>query len=307
MQLSVVAPVYMSEGCLAELHRRLSSALDALGVESEIVLVDDGSPDGSWELVRILAQNDSRIRAIRFTRNFGQHKAIAAGLSVSRGDWVVIMDSDLQDQPEEIGKLYAKALEGFDVVLADRGPRRDGLLKRAYSRAFYTVFDYLAGVKSDPSVGTFRIMSRRAVDAFLGMKEQVQFFGGMVEWLGFNSATVPIEHAPRFAGETTYGFRKSMRLATEAVLAFSDRPLRLSVNIGMILSMLSIIYGLTLVYRKLVFGIPVEGWTSVVVSVFFLGGLILLNQGVIGLYLGRVFAETKGRPSYVIDERLGDE
>lgn len=307
MKLSVVIPVYRSEGCLEELHRRLSASLGNLVDDFEIILVDDGSPDASWRTIRDLSQSDSRVRGIRFSRNFGQHKAIAAGLHESRGEWVVIMDADLQDQPEEIPRLYAKALEGFDVVLADRGSRQDSWAKKAFSWAFYKVFDFLSDSKSDPSVGTFRVMSRRAVDGFLQMKERVRFFGGMVEWLGFSTAKIEVVHAARSAGETTYGFRKSFNLALDAITAFSDRPLKMSIQLGLLISTLSMLLALWLVYRKLVFGINAQGWTSVIVTTLFLGGLILLNQGILGLYLGQVFEETKQRPAYVLAERVGDE
>ncbi len=305
--ISVVIPVYMAQDSIDELYERLNSVLKSLCDSYEIVLVDDRSPDNSWERMSRLAGKDPRVKAIRLSRNFGQHFAITAGLDHSRGSWVVVMDCDLQDRPEEIPRLFEKVREGYDVVLARRVERRDNLLKRGFSRLFYAVLSYLTETKMDPSIGSFRILSRKAVDALCLMREHTRFFGGMVGWLGFKTAFVDVEHAPRPYGSSSYTIGKLVRLALGAMLAFSDKPLRLSVKSGLFISFISMCYGIYAIIQKLAYPTVQMGWTSLIVSIFFMGGLVIAVVGICGLYIGRIFEEVKGRPLYVIDERLNHE
>jgi len=300
--LSVVIPVYRAEGCLPELYRRLGKALSQVTRNYEIVMVEDCGGDGSWDILKGLAAKDKRVKAIRLTRNFGQHYAITAGLDHADGDWVVVMDCDLQDRPEEIPRLYAKAQEGHEVVLARRVERRDPALKRATSWIFYKLFTWLSGLPYDGSVGNFRIFSRQVADEFRGMREHLRFFGGLMEWIGFPAASIDVRHDPRFAGKTSYTYAKLVRLALEAMIAYSDKPLRMAVQAGFWMSLLSFLGAAVIFYRALAHNISIAGWGSLMVSLYFIGGLIIAILGVVGLYLGKTFSETKKRPLYIIRE-----
>ena len=298
--ISVVIPVYMAENCLHELYRRLTDSLHKITADYEIILVEDGGIDRSWDIIVELSKKDHRVKGIQFSRNFGQHHGITAGLDHCDGNWVVVMDCDLQDRPEEILKLYAKAQEGYDVVLAKRKKRKDGKLKTFFSLLFYQIFNWLADIQYDGQAGNFRIISRRVAESCKLMREQLRFFGGTVNWLGFPTASVEVEHAERFAGKTSYTKKKLLKLGFETIMAFSDKPLRLSIKFGFGLAFLSFSYGFYIFFKALFFGSPVTGWSSLIVSIYFLGGLIIAILGIIGVYLGKVFDETKSRPLYII-------
>ncbi|MDD2700483.1 MAG: glycosyltransferase family 2 protein [Sideroxydans sp.] len=260
--ISIVVPVYKAEDCLRELYLRLKSSLSAITEDFELLLIEDCGGDQSWEIIGKLALEDTRVRGFQFSRNFGQHYGITAGLDHCDGDWVIVMDCDLQDRPEEIPRLYAKAQEGFDVVLARRGRRSDPAMKRLMSSIFYTVFRYLAETDYDGEVGNFRIISRKVVLSYRGMREQLRFFGGLVSWMGYSAVSIDVQHDERFAGETTYTFRKLWKLASETIVAFSDKPLRLAVRFGFVISSLAFAYGAYIVYRVLMHGVPIPGWTA---------------------------------------------
>ena len=299
-RLSVVIPVYKAEHCLDELYQRLKAALESISPDFEIVLVEDCGGDNSWQVIERLAAADPRVCGIQFSRNFGQHYGITAGLDHSHGDWVVVMDCDLQDRPEEIPRLYAKAQEGFDIVLALRGARHDPLLKRLTSSLFYKVFSYLADIEFDGASGNFRIMSRKVVTSFRRMGEQLRFFGGLVQWLGFPTSSIEVEHAERFEGNSTYTFSKLWKLATETIIAYSDKPLRIGVRFGFGMAALAFCYGLYILMRAWVHGSPIPGWNSLIVSLYFIGGITIAMLGIIGIYLGKAFDESKKRPLYII-------
>jgi dolichol-phosphate mannosyltransferase len=303
-QISVVIPVYRAEGCLNELYRRLKVTLEGLTEDFEIILVEDCGGDGSWGIIKGLAAADRRIIGIQFSRNFGQHYGITAGLDVCRGEWVVVMDCDLQDRPEEIPRLYAKAQEGFDVVYARRVERRDSWLKRLSSRAFFAVFDYLTEQHSDPAIANFGIYSCKVIDNYRRMRESVRAFPLFIRWLSFPSTSIDVEHAPRYSGRSSYTFRKLLHLAINAIVAQSNRPLRLSIKFGFFMAFCSFLVGCYYLLRYVLYGIPVAGWTSVIVSIYFLAGLFFVNTGFIGLYIGRIYDETKGRPLYVVREQV---
>ncbi len=305
--ISVVTPVYKAEDCILELYRRLTSSLSAITEDYEIIMVEDCGGDRSWNIIKEISARDKKVKGVKFSRNFGQHYAITAGLEYANGDWVVIMDCDLQDQPEEIIKLYSKAKEGCDVVLARRAVRQDGFLKKLSARLFYTLFDYMTDTNTDQSIGTFRILSKKTVNNFLSLKEKLRFFGGMIQWIGFKTEHVDVEHAERFSGYSSYNFRKLFKLALGSMIAFSDKPLRLLTYLGFFMSLISMMYAMFIIYRKIVYQISIEGWTSLIVSLYFLGGLVLVNLGVLGLYIGRIFEEVKRRPLFIIDETTGFE
>ena len=300
--ISVVTPVYRAEGCLEELYRRLAAALGGITPDFELIMVEDCGGDRSWDIIQALARRDARVKGMQFSRNFGQHYGITAGLDHCDGDWVVVMDCDLQDRPEEIPRLYAKALEGYDVVLARRGPRADGGLKRLGSWAFYRVFSYLAEIDYDGNAGNFRIMSRKVVENTRHMREQLRFFGALLDWMGFPSASIEVQHDARYDGRTTYTYRKLRRLAVDTIIAYSDKPLRLAIRFGFLMSLAAFAGGIYILVRALFYDIPVVGWASLFVSLYFLAGIIISILGVIGIYLGKTFAETKKRPLYIVSK-----
>ncbi|PLY16316.1 MAG: glycosyltransferase [Sedimenticola sp.] len=302
--ISVVIPVYKAEGCLHELYRRLKSSLAEVGQDYEIILVEDCGGDRSWEIIQELAAIDDGVKGIKFSRNFGQHHGITAGLDHCLGEWVVVMDCDLQDRPEEIPRLFAKAKEGYDIVFARRFERKEGLIKKLFARMFYAVFDYLTEQRSDPTIANFGIYHRRVIDGFCQLRESVRAFPLFVRWLGFNSVAIDVDHAPRHSGESSYTFRKLMRLAIESIIAQSNRPLRLSIKFGFFMALGSILTALYYTFRYFLYDVPVEGWTSVIVSIYFIGGLFFINTGFVGIYVGRIYDETKKRPLYVIKESL---
>jgi dolichol-phosphate mannosyltransferase len=302
IELSVVIPVYKAEKCLEELAERTTAALAEITEDYELILVEDNGGDRSWELIQEVAKTNPRIKGIKFCRNFGQQFALSAGMDFARGNWVVIMDCDLQDQPEEIGKLYDKAREGYDVVLARRVARDSTFLDRFTSKWFYRVFDYFVGARTDHSVGAFRIISRKVVRTFREMPERHRFFGGMIQWMGHRTASIDIPHAPRHSGRSTYTLWRRLDLAVDAIISFSNKPLVLSVRLGFLIVILSLFSAGFFTYRKLAHDVLVEGYTSIIVALFFLGGIIIMNIGIVGIYIGRVYDQVKNRPLYIIEE-----
>ncbi len=298
--ISVVIPVYKAEKCLYELYTRLKTSLEIVSEDFEIILVEDCGGDRSWEIIQELAKQDPRVKGIQFSRNFGQHYGITAGLDHCDGDWVVVMDCDLQDRPEEIPRLYEKAQEGYDVVLAKRKKRQHGFFKKLTSKAFYQVFNYLADLQYDAEVGNFRIISKQVVSDFLLMREQLRFFGGLVDWMGFPTASIEVKHDSRFEGKSTYTFKKLWKLAIDTIIAYSDKPLRLSIRVGFTISLLAFMGVIYIMTKSLLFGVSVTGWSSLIVSLYFLGGIIIANLGIIGIYLGKTFEQSKNRPLYLI-------
>lgn len=303
-QISVVIPLYRCSECIVELHRRLTNSLSKLAPNFEIILVNDASPDTDWQLVRELAANDKRVKGIDLARNFGQHFAITAGLDAADGDWVVVMDGDLQDRPEEIETLYNKAQEGYDVVFGMMAKRHDSFFKKLASQAFNKFYNFFSDVVVRPATSNFSISSRKVIKNYRHLRERSRAFALIVMWLGFKVGYITVEHSERYAGTTTYTLRKSIKFAIDSLTSQSSRPLRLSMGVGFGISFLSVLFGIWLILRQLIYGIPVEGWASVMVSIYFIGGLLFANLGVIGLYLGKVFDETKGRPLYIVRDTL---
>jgi glycosyltransferase involved in cell wall biosynthesis len=307
-RLSIVAPVFREAAVLPELCARIRAAASGITEDFEIVLVSDGGNDGSWPVIADLAAADRRIKGINFTRNFGQHLAISAGLDACDGDWVVVMDSDLQDRPEVIPDLYAKAQEGYEVVFVSRTNRPESRIYQLAARLFHRIFRVLANTKYDPAHGNFSIISRRVVERYRSMGETLRFYGGIIDWLGFERASIEATHGERFAGQPGYNLQKRAGLAAQIILAHSDRPLHFSVLFGLIISLWSGATGSYMIIRSLFFKqYSVEGWTSLMVSVFFMGGIILLVLGIVGIYIGKIFNEIKGRPLYVVGDSVGFE
>jgi polyisoprenyl-phosphate glycosyltransferase len=305
-RISVVAPIFREELTLRELYRRLNESLSTITQDFEIVLVSDGGRDRSWEIICELAAADPRVKGVKFSRNFGQHLAISAGLDACDGDWVVVMDGDLQDRPEVIPDLYAKAQQGYEVVFVARMDRPESLLYRVAASLFYKIFKMLSNTEYDPAHGNFSIISRRVVEQYRAMGEALRFYGGILDWLGFERTSIVASHGTRFAGSPGYDLRKRVKLASQIILAHSDRPLHFSIAFGFLISILSGGIGMWIMLRALLYEqYSVEGWASLMVSVFFMGGIILMVLGIMGIYIGKIFNELKGRPLYVVAERVG--
>lgn len=304
VDISVAIPIYKNEPFIHELISRLKTELGGITKHFEIVLVDDRSPDNCWELIKEKAANDPCIIGIRFSRNFGQHIGITAGIDHCSGDWVVVMDGDCQDRPEEIINLYNKAQEGYDVVFARRQDRKDGFFTKFFSKLFHKTFDLLTGSQSDAAVANFGIYSRKVIDNFKKIRERSRLFPLLIKWLGFNTAYLDVKHGERSTGKSAYTFRRKVSLAFDAIVSMSNKPLKLFIKTGILFSFGALLSGIWFVIRYLAWNIPPKGWTIVLASLFFLAGLILAMAGVLGLYLGKVFDEAKNRPLYVTDEIL---
>jgi dolichol-phosphate mannosyltransferase len=266
--------------------------------------VNDGCPCGSWDRILELAGSDQRVKGINLSRNFGQHHAITAGLDNASGEWTVVMDCDLQDRPEEIGALYQKALAGYDIVLGRRVQRHDGACKKYGSKLFYALLGYLTDTKIDSTLCNFGIYHRRVVDSLKTMREELRFFPLMVRWTGFRTAAISIEHAGRPNGKSGYSFRKLFQLAFNTILGFSDKPLWITVRLGALMSAVAFLFAVFVFVKATIGHIPVTGWASLMVSLWFCAGLVISILGIIGIYLGKTFDQTKGRPLYIIKETV---
>jgi len=298
--VSVVVPVYGCAGCLEELADRIAATLQALGKTHELILVDDNSPDGAWARIQELSSLHGSIRGLRFSRNFGQHAAISAGLMHARAASTIVMDCDLQDVPEEIPRLLAGLEEGAEIVLGQRIERQDTWFKRTGSALFYRTLGWLTDTDYDPSTANFGAYSRKVVDALNAMPETDRFLPLLVRWTGFRTHSVPVSHGRRTEGRSGYTLRKLFQMATRIALSFSDKPLRLVMTAALALAAIGACVALFAVYRYYAGDVRVAGFTSIVASVWLVGSFLMASMGVIGLYLGRIHNETKQRPQYLI-------
>ena len=301
--ISIVVPVYGCDGTLLELHKRIADSVASIPASFELIFVDDCGPGHPWELINELAQSDPRVIGLRLTKNFGQHTAIMAGVDLARGGWLVIMDCDLLDRPEEIPRLWAKAQEGHDIVVGRRVERQDGVLKRLSSRFFWWCFIYMTEQESDATQASFGIYSRKVVDVISSLPEQPRIFPLLVRWAGFKAATVDISHGRRIEGDSSYNLSRKLSLAVNAIVSYSNKPLKMFIQFGFIIAFSAFCYGFYLVIRYFVFDYNVPGWTSVIVSLYFLSGILLFGMGVLGIYIGRIFNQVKERPLYVVKDR----
>jgi len=307
MKISVVSPIYKAEPFLSELVDRLVNTLSQLSPNYEIILVNDASPDDSWKNIKNIAKTNNKVIGLNLSRNFGQHYAITAGLDHVSGDWVVVMDCDLQDQPEEILKLYAKSQEGYDVVLARRAVRKDTFLKKLFSKLFYKTLSYLTGTEQDDAVANFGIYNRNVINTIVGLRESIRYFPTMVRWVGFNTTSIDIDHAERAEGDSSYNFKRLLNLAIDIILAYSDKPIRLTIKFGFAISAFSILLALYYLIQWLSGGTTVLGYTSLIISLWLLFGITISTLGVIGLYVGKTFEGVKNRPIYIISETTEEQ
>jgi dolichol-phosphate mannosyltransferase len=303
-QLSVVSPVYRAEGCLDELHRRLTAALRQLNVEYEIVLVDDGSPDRSGELLTRIANADPRVTAVILSRNFGQHAAILAGVAEARGDAIVVMDCDLQDRPEDIPLLHAKLREGFDVVIARRTGRTGSAFKRTTSRLWFAILNRFSDMPIEPSAGSFSGLTRQVAAELLRMPNRNTHYQLVLRWLGFRQTYVTVDDGGRFEGKSSYSVRRLVSHATSGIVAHSTKLLHFSIYLGFVFVVFAVAQFAWVIFRKFVNGIDVEGWASLMAAGWLIGGAILFSLGVIGIYLGRIVDDVKQRPPYIVSRRV---
>ncbi|WP_317163829.1 glycosyltransferase family 2 protein [Flavobacterium ichthyis] len=300
--ISIVSPIYKAENFVDQLVFEIEKTLNTLSVTYEIILVDDRSADNSWQKMKAISQRNDKVKSVRLSRNFGQHPAIMAGLSQAKGEWVVVMDCDLQDQPKEIIKLYQKAQEGYEIVQARRKNREDNFFKKLSSKIFSKVYGFFTDTKYDNEIANFGIYHKKVIDSILKVQDYIKFFPLFADFVGYRSTSVIVEHAARASGSSSYSFAKLMSLAFNTIISFSNKPLKLFVKFGMIISFLSFCTGIFYVYQALHNEIAVLGFTSIIVSIWFLSGIIITTIGVTGIYVGKIFDQTKNRPVYIIDE-----
>lgn len=299
-EISVIVPVYHAEYCLSELVQRLHSVLQGITADYEILLVDDGSTDQSWPKIQDTTRDDSRVRGLRLSRNFGQHYAISAGLDVATGNWIVVMDCDLQDPPEMIPKLYDKAKQGHSVVFARNKSGEKRWQERVTSRLFYKSLGLISKIKIKEGLSNFSIASRQVVDVLRNMRERLRFYGGMLFWAGFPYAVVDYDRAPRHSGTSSYTFWRRLRLAVKNVLAYSSVPLEYCTYVGLGIMLIAIIFSLFTLGAYFINDSAPSGWTSLALLIGGFGGFLSFQLGLIGLYIGQIMEETRGRPLYVV-------
>ena len=301
-KISVVVPVLNECSLIGELIRQIRLNLELISSDYEIVIVDDGSEDNTWELIEKESRNNQRIKGLKLSRNFGHHYAITAGLDYANGEWVVVMDGDLQDRPDIIPSLYNKALEGFDIVFVARKARKESKLYLSLQRIYYLTLKLVSGIKFDHRIANFSIINRKVVNEFINIKEQLRFYPATIKWLGFRSTNIGAEHGERFSGTPSYTFKKRIKLAIDIILAFSERPLKFAIYGGLGISTSTILIGIVILIRKLLFGVGILGWTSIILSLLFMSGIIITMLGIISLYISKIYNQVKERPLYIIDK-----
>ncbi len=305
--ITIIAPIFNELENLPILHKRVSDVMDKSQLSWELILVDDGSSDGSTDLIRDLAKKDDRIRPIIFARNFGHQIAVTAGLDYSRGDAVVIIDADLQDPPEVILELIKKWQEGFEVVYAVRSEREgETFFKKITASVFYRLIFRITDVKIPMDTGDFRLMDRKVVNVMNSMREHHRFLRGMSAWVGFKQIGVSYKRAARFSGETKYPFKKMLKLALTAITGFSYVPLQIATYMGFISAGVSLIAIPVVILMRILGSQQFTGQATTLIAVLFLGGVQLISLGILGEYIGRIYDEVKGRPLYIVSEAPSD-
>lgn len=306
MELSIVIPVMNEEDNIKPLYDRLKKTLNKITPSHEIIFVDDGSKDETVANVESLRADDPLVKYVSFSRNFGHEMANSAGFRNASGEAVVIIDGDLQDPPELIEDMYLKYKEGFDVVYAKRASRKkESILKKMTSKLFYRFMRMMSNVELPLDTGDFRLLSRRVVDEINKMDEHNRFFRGITHWVGFNVTYVEFNRDGRHAGETKYNYFKLMRLAIDAILSFSDKPLRLFSVFGIMMSVFSFLFMIYWVIYKIVTDNPIVGWTSTITIVLFFFGILMMQISILGEYIARIYEEVRRRPLYIIQKQEG--
>ena len=307
IQISIVSPVYRAEKMVHMLVERIVKSVTTITDRYEIILVNDASPDASWQMIEHECAQNKQVKGVNLSRNFGQHYAITAGLSFAKGEWVVVMDCDLQDRPEEIPALYQKAQEGYDIVYARRVDRQDRWIKRVPSLLFNAVFDWLSGTNKDKSVANFGVYSQKVIAEYNKIPEYARSFGSLIRYLGFKTTAIDVQHAARAEGKSSYTWSRMFKLAFDVIISNSNKPLRMAVGLGFSMSALSFLLALYNVVARMIGMISFPGYTTTVFSIWFVGGLLLLVLGIIGLYIGKIFDQVKGRPNFIVQEKINFE
>ena len=302
---SIIIPIFNEQNTLAELHDRLVKVAASFDRPWEVIFIDDGSRDESFTMLKSIHERDPRFKVVRLSRNFGHQVAISAGLDMASGDAVILMDGDLQDPPELLPELIARWKEGFDVVYTVKRSRQEPRLKRAAFMAFYRILHALSTIKIPMDAGNFSLMDKKVVTVFHEMPERNRYISGMRAWAGFRQTGVTFDREPRFAGKPQMSLRRLIELALDGIFSFSNVPLRMAVYLGLFVALASFAGGLYVLYAKLFTDKALLGWSSTILSVLFVGGMILLTLGVIGEYISRIYEEVKNRPLYVIREKIG--
>jgi len=299
--LSIIVPAFNEEEVLPEFYRRVSAMAEGIDAAAELIFINDGSTDQTLSLLQELKAGDPRVAILDLSRNFGKEIAMTAGLDHAHGDAVVVIDADLQDPPELIPEMLRQWQEGYDVVYAKRTSRAgESAMKKFTAHVFYRLIRRMSRVDIPPDTGDFRLLSRRAVDALVGLREQHRFMKGLFAWVGYPQKAILYERDARFDGETKWNFTGLWNFAIEGITSFSILPLKMASYVGVITALSAFVYGIFIIVQTLLFGNPVAGYPSLLVAVLFLGGIQLIALGVIGEYLGRMFDETKGRPLYLL-------
>lgn len=303
-EICVVAPIYNEEQTISEFVKQVTNTLSQISIDYEIILIDDGSKDSSWGKIKKEVVSNSKVRGIKLSRNFGHHYAISAGLHKANAKWTVVMDSDLQDRPDVIKDLYSKAKEGYEVVFVSRINRPESFGYLFLQKIFYKLLNLFSGLKFNSRQANFSIIEDKVVNAFRQFPENSRFYGSTIKWLGFKTTEINAPHGTRFSGKPSYTFKKRVKLALDIILSFSDRPLKFAIYFGTFMALLAIIISVWIVWGALNDEFVVLGWASLMASIFFVGGSILIVLGILGTYLGRVFNEVKNRPLYVISDEI---
>lgn len=306
MKMSVVVPVYGCKKALQELYRRLTDSVSQITDDYELIMVNDNCPQNSWECIETLCAKDPKVKGIELSRNFGQMKAILAGLDYASGDWIVVMDCDLQDRPEEIPRLYQKALEGYDVVFARRTKRKDSCFKVFLANLFYKIYQFATDGNYDGAVCNFSVVKRDVINSYCRMREYHRGYVMYIKWLGYRQAVIDVEHDERYEGKSSYNMKKRVNMAIELLTSQSDRLLRLFAGTGMAMSFMALLVIIGLVIYKCVANVSI-GWTSLIATIVLVGGIIISVIGIVGIYIGNIFMQTKNRPLYIVREILNDD
>lgn len=304
IKLSIVSPVYRAEKMVSELVRRIVENVETITSDYEIILVNDSSPDNSWAEIEKECAKNTKVKGINLSRNFGQHYAITAGLNYAKGKWVVVMDCDLQDRPEEIPNLHKKAQEGWDIVYARRTERKDSFFKRLSSQIFHFIYSWLSGMKTDKSIANFGIYHSKVIKAFNTMNEVARAFGSLLSYVGFKATAIEVEHSDRLEGKSSYSIYKLLKLSFDVIISNSNKPLRMAVALGFIMASFSFIVAMYNIIAHQIGFIKLEGFTTTVFSIWFVGGLMLTVSGILGLYIGKIFDQVKGRPIYIVRDEI---
>jgi len=305
---SVVAPLYNEELVINEFYKRLKKVMDSTGEPYEIIFVNDGSRDRTLEISKQICKENKNVRLVSFSRNFGHQAAITAGMEYACGQAIIVIDTDLQDPPEVILEMIKKWKEDFDVIYGQRSERQgESFFKKITAKVFYRILKRMADVDMPVDAGDFRLIDRKVCDALKKLPEKNRYVRGLISWLGFRQTSIKFVRRERFAGETKYSLKKMLKFAVDAITSFSHKPLKISAYLGFFISLSSFIYLLAIIYRILFTDSMVPGWVCMTAIVLIVNGIILLMLGILGEYIGRIYDEAKGRPLYILDEKIGFE